>query len=100
MHPDLMNLDSRQQRRLARTHVGEYDPANFVTRISQVADFLPVGAASGLPRLLEYSAAHIVEPAVIQASEPAVFDSAVAQIGAAMRAMQADQADPSLIVAE
>src|SRR6185295_16724228 len=90
----------RQQRRVARTHVGEDDPANFLTRVCQVADFLPVSAAPGLARLLEHSAAHIVEPAVIQASEPAVFDPAIAQISAPMRAMQADQAEPSLIVAE
>src|ERR1044071_7396176 len=89
-----------QQRRLARTHIGKNDPAQFLTGIGWMVDFLPVRSASRLARLLEHPAAHVVEPAVIQASEPAVFDPAIAQIGAAVRAMEPDQAEPCLIVTE
>src|ERR1051326_8746298 len=63
-------------------------------------DAVAVLAAVGLAGLLEASAFNIVKPAVVEAAEPAVFDPAVAQVGAAVRAMQAQQTRPTLIVAE
>jgi len=77
----------RQQRRLARPQVGENDAAGFLAGISAMVDFLFVDATPGLARLIEDPATYIVEPAVIQTSQTAVFDSAIAQIGAPMRAM-------------
>src|SRR4051812_46007881 len=58
------------------------------------------GAAGWLARLLEATAADVVEPAVIDAAEAAILQPAVAQVRSAMRAVQADQARPSLIVPE
>ena len=63
-------------------------------------DCVAVGAAARLARLFQTAAVNIVEPAVIEATQPTVFDAAVAQIRAAMRAMQSEQADPPLIVAK
>jgi hypothetical protein len=57
-------------------------------------------AALGLSGLLEAFAAHVVEPAVVEAAEAAVFDPCVAEVGAAVRAMQAEKSGPPLLVAE
>jgi hypothetical protein len=53
-----------------------------------VTDLIPVCASSGLAGLFDNPAANIIEPAVINTSEPAVFDPPIAEIGSAMGAMQ------------
>src|SRR5689334_21858327 len=57
-------------------------------------------SASRLTRHLENPAADVIEPAVIQASKPAVFDTPVAQIRSAMRAVKPEQSRSSGIIAE
>ena len=42
----------------------------------------------------------IVKPALIEAAQPAILDPAVAQIGAAMWAVESDEARATAIVAE
>src|ERR1043166_9566574 len=81
----------RQERRLARAEIGQNDSAGCATRISEVADLVSMGAAAGLAGLLDDPPADVVQPAVIEASEAAVFDASVAQIGAAMRVMEPHQ---------
>src|ERR1051325_11603713 len=65
-----------------------------------MADAVSVFAAIGLARLLETAAVNVVEPAVVAATQPAVLDAAVAQIGAAVRAVNAQETRPPLIVAK
>jgi len=43
-----------------------------------VADGIPVLASSRLSRLLQTAPFNVVEPAMIEASQPAIFDSPVA----------------------
>jgi len=57
-------------------------------------------SAARLAGLLQDLAANIVKPAVIEASQPAVFDAPITQIRSAMRAMDAQQSGTSLVVTE
>src|SRR5258706_14576384 len=88
----------RQERRLARSDVGNNNPARFLAGISAMPNVLFVGAAAGLAGLIDDAAADVVEPAVVQTTQVTVFDAAISQVGAAVRAMQADQTGPALIV--
>jgi hypothetical protein len=53
-----------------------------------MTDLIPVCASSGLTGLFDNPAANIIEPAVINTSEPTVFDPPIAEIGSAMGAVQ------------
>jgi hypothetical protein len=53
-----------------------------------MTDLVPVRASSRLAGLFDDPPAHIVEPAVINTSEPAVFNPPVAEIRSAMGAVQ------------
>ena len=68
--------------------------------MSAMTNLVFVRAAARFAGLIEDSAADIVKPAVIEATQPAVFDASVTQVGAPMRAMQPDQTQPALIVAK
>src|SRR5207237_8350043 len=81
-------------RRLAGAQVGEDDAGRFVAWIGPLADTLVEAAAGRFAGLLEAAPTDVVEPAVIEAAEPAILDSSVAQVGAAMRAVQTEQAGP------
>ncbi len=89
-----------QQRRFARSHVSENNAALFLARISEMTDRIAIGATARFARLLQAAAANIVEPTMVETTQPAVFDAAITQIGAAMGAMQTEQANPALIVAK
>jgi hypothetical protein len=65
-----------------------------------MTDLIPVCASSGLTGLFDDAAANIVEPAVINTSESAVFDPSIAEIGTTMRAVQAQETGPPTIVAK
>ena len=60
----------------------------------------PMLATAGLPRLLQTAACDIIEPTVIKAPESPILDSPVAEIRAAVRAMQSEQSRTLLIVTE
>ena len=90
----------RQQRRLARSHVGEDRAALFNTRVSSLANRVAMFAAARLARLFQAAPFNIVKPAMIETAEPAVFDTSIAEIGAAVRAMKSQKTDSTLIVAK
>src|SRR5207302_10700024 len=59
-----------------------------------------VAAFRRLGRLLPAAPVDVVKPAMIEAAQPAVLDPAVAEIGAAMRAIESKQAEAVTIVAK
>src|SRR5438094_380759 len=76
------------ERRLSRSHVGEDRPRDFFARIGAMANLVAMLAATGLAGLFETTSVNIVEPAVIETAQTAVFDPPIAKIRAAMRAVQ------------
>ena len=93
-------LVARQQRRLALAHIGEHHAGALDDRIGGVPDLVLVAALRRLRRLLQTAAGDVEKPAMIEAAQPAILDPAVAEIGAAMRAVEAEQAGAAAIVAE
>ena len=89
-----------QQRRFARSHVSENYAALFLARIGEMTDRIAIGATARFARLLQTAAANIVEPTMVETTQPAVLDAAITQVRATMGAMQTEQANPSLIVAK
>lgn len=85
-------FELRQDRRLAFAHVGKDHPARAFDRIGGVLDALTECLSARLGRLLEALAGHIEDPTVIKATQPAAFDATEAEIGAAVRTMQAKKA--------
>ena len=75
-------------------------PARLAAGIGGVADAVLERAVGRLAGLLQAAAAHVVEPAVVQAAQPARLAAAVAQVDAAVRAVQAEQAGSARVVAE
>jgi hypothetical protein len=63
-------------------------------------DFLAKPLPGRLAGLLEAVAVDVIKPAMIETAESAVFDSAVTQIGPAMRTMQPQQTRAASIVAK
>src|SRR5258706_10501725 len=81
----------RKQRRLAWSHVRENNPGAFLAWVGGVAHLFakaPVGWFAGL---FDAAALTVEQPAVIQAAQAAGFDAAVTQVGAAVRAVSAEQ---------
>src|SRR4051812_2188665 len=93
-------LVARQRRWIVavRTHIGEKDSALLAHRISKMPHFLGKLAASRFARHRQTLPAKIEQPAVVGAANAAVFDVAVFQRRAAMRAMRTDQTDRALLV--
>ena len=89
-----------QERRLVRAQIREDHAAALDARVGEMTHFVFVRALRRLGRHLEHAARDVEEPAVVEAAQAAVFDSAVAEIGAAMRAQKAEQSRPAGIVAE
>jgi hypothetical protein len=87
-----------EHRRLSGTHIGKDDAGPLLARIGWMTDRASVRVPAGFSRLIETAAAQIVEPAVIDAPEASVLHPPVAQVSAAMRAMEAQQAGPSRLV--
>src|SRR5690242_3872182 len=90
----------RQQRRLAFSHIGKNHPGALGHRIGEVTDLVLVFAVGRLGRLFKTAARDIEKPAVIEAAQPAILEAAVREIGAAMRAENAEQPYAALLVAE
>src|SRR5215471_2332782 len=89
-----------QKRRLARSNISQDNAAQFMTWERRLAIIVTVLAAIRFARLFENLTIHVVKPAVIDAAQAAVFQSAIAQIHAAMAAVTIEHADPSLLVAK
>ena len=69
-----------QQRRLSRTHVRDNDSTRLLARISEMADFMPISSSTQFTGLFENLTANVVEPTMVNTSEPAIFDSPVTEI--------------------
>src|SRR5438067_11727294 len=69
-----------QQRQLSKTHVHDNDSTRLLAKISEIADFMPISSSTRFTGLFENLAANVVEPTMINTSEPAIFDSPVTQI--------------------
>ena len=93
-------LEIAQQWRLAAAEVGEDHARPFLAGIGGLAQGRPVPSAFGLAGLLQAVAVHVVEPAVVDAPQPAVLHPPVAQVGAPVAAMDAQEAGPAPVVAE
>ena len=91
-------LEVGNHRRFALAHIGPYRAAFFLHRIGLHRHGIAELALLG--RLVDALAVHVEQPAVIEAANAAVLDSAIAEIGAAMRAVALDQAKTILVVAE
>jgi hypothetical protein len=89
-----------KQRRFSRSQVSENSSTSLLARIGELTDRIPVLAAAGLPRLLQAPAADIVQPTMIETAQSAVLDSSVAQVCPSVRAMDPQESDTSLFIAE
>src|SRR5688572_5883170 len=88
----------RQQGWFTGAHISKNDSAHFLARVRKMADRISLRAAAGLAGLLDHATANVVQPAMIQASQTAVLDPAIAQVGAAMRTMEPQQSRPALVI--
>ena len=93
-------LVARQHRLLlGRAEIGEDQAVTLLDRIPGLAHALALRARRvGLARHLQAMAFDVEQPAVIAAADAALFDLAVVQRGAAMRAARHHQAGPSAAV--
>ena len=74
-----------------RCHIREDDPTSLQAGIGGMADVFTQTAAGRLPRGLEALARDVVEEAVIDAAQPAVLETAVAEVRPSMAAMQVEE---------
>src|SRR4030095_10301834 len=89
------------QRRFAGSHVSEDDSRAFLDRISFLTNrFAKTFATVHFSRHVDDLAFYAVEPSVIDAAQAAVFEPAVAQVRAAVRAVQIDEPKLSLFIAK
>ena len=79
---------SRQKRRFPGTHIGKYEPAHLLARISRMVDLVSKVLARSLTRLFQTVSMNVIEPAVVKTTKSPIFDAAIAQIGPAMRTVQ------------
>src|SRR5262249_50153951 len=79
---------------------GQVRPAASWAGKAELASAALEGAPRRLARLLEAAAGHVVQPAVVHAAQAAVLEPAVAEIGAAVRAVPREQPRAALLVAE
>src|SRR5438270_710927 len=86
-----------QQRQLPRSHIGKDRSRLFRARIGTMANLVAMFTAPRLARLFETSAANVVEPAVIEASQTAVLDPPITEIRATMGAMNPQKPDSPLV---
>jgi hypothetical protein len=85
---------------LRRPHVGEHDAVRLVRRVRAVAQPVLQRAVGRLAGRLQDGAVHVEQPAVIAAANTAFADQPEFERGAAMRAVQLQQADGAALVAE
>jgi hypothetical protein len=83
-----------------RAQVGPHQAVQLLHRVPGLAHLVAGAAAFGLAGLLHAMALHVEQPAVVAAADAALFDLAVIQGRAAMRAVRVDQAGPAGLVAK
>jgi hypothetical protein len=93
-------IELRKCWRLARAEIGEQDAALFNDRVGFLLDVGAQIAGLGLGRRLQACPVDIQQPAVKRAAQPAVFEPPVSEVGAAVRAMPAEQSVASLVIPE
>ena len=93
-------VELRERRRLAGAEIGPQDAALLHDRIGFLLDVGAQIAVVRLGRRLQAFAVDVEQPAVKGAAQAAVFEPAIGQIGAAMRAMPPDQPIAALVVLE
>src|ERR1700752_1130659 len=87
----------RQERWLAVTHISENHSSSLLTRICFVTNRIPnILSSSGLSGHVDDLTVNVIQPAMIDASEPANLDTPVAEIGAPVGAMKSEQARDAL----
>ncbi len=93
-------VEIRKRRRLARAEISPQDAALLDHRIGFLFDVGAEIAAVRLGRRLQALAGDIEQPAVEGTAQAAVLKPPIGQIGAAMRAVPADQPVAALVVLE
>src|SRR6266508_5257205 len=79
----------RQEWRFAGAHIGEDHSSSFLTRICFVTNRIPkILSSRRLSGHVDDLAVNVVQPAVIDASEPTILDAPVAEIGASVGAVK------------
>jgi hypothetical protein len=94
------NLIGGETRRLTRPQIGEDDSRVLLTGIRFKAGGVFVFPSIRLSRLIQTIAASIKEPAMVDAPQPPVLQTPIAQVGASMGAVEIQHAWMSLLVAE
>src|SRR5581483_4840664 len=89
-------LIGREEWRLARAKIGKDDSRLLHARIGAMTNPLEKRRARGFAWLIETSPPNVEEPPVVDASEASIFQTAVAEIGAAVRTMERKEPDPAL----
>src|SRR5262245_47948322 len=78
----------RQKRRFSGTQIGKDESGHLLARISRMVDLVSKLFVRRLAGLFETISVNVVEPTVIETTKSAVLNSAIAQIGPAMRTVQ------------
>jgi hypothetical protein len=81
-------LEVRERRSITGTQVSEYHPGPLYAPVCRMTNGAFILPATWLSRLVQAAAEAIVKPAVIDASQAAVFHSAIAQVGATVGAVK------------
>src|SRR5690606_7943901 len=84
-------VERREGRRLAGAHIGEDESVLLNDGIRDSSDVFIHMTAFGLRRLLDALTGTVEVPAVERAAQAVVLASAVAEVGAAMRTVTADE---------
>ena len=79
-----------KKRRLARSHVAEDNSGALLAGIGRMVHFLAKPFARRLAGLFEAITVSVVKPAVVETAQATVLDPSITQVGASMRAMQAE----------
>ena len=93
-------VDLRKRRRLAFAQISPENAALLDHRIGALGDVLAQHGILRLGRRFQALARYIEQPAMERAAQPAIFQPAEGEVGAAMRAMALDQAVAALLVAK
>jgi hypothetical protein len=63
-----------------------------MAEIGRMANLIAVSAATGLTRLIETATVNVVEPAVIETAQAAIFKTPITEIRPSVRAVKPEQA--------
>src|SRR5437773_1812806 len=93
-------LERRQERRLSWPQVRKDQTTGFDARIRSMANPLVEPAPGRFAGLLAAFPIDVVEPAVVDAPQSAVFNAAIAQVGPAMRTVDRNQPRASPVISK